>query len=164
MSNLDTVIQHASEEDTLIDSAVDMIHGLQAQIVALKTPTTDAATAAKIDALDQAISTKKAQLVAALMVNTPVVAPTPANAPTVTPAAANTAAVAAIAANPAPASTTPSVSTSTVSSTDPSAWDVNKQYAIGDKITFQGATYTAATANVGSMPLANSTAAWTKSA
>ena len=102
MSNLDTVIQHASEEDTLIDSAVDMIHGLQAQIVALKTPTTDAATAAKIDALDQAISTKKAQLVAALMVNTPVVVPTAPGAPTVTPTEAATAATAAIAANPAP--------------------------------------------------------------
>lgn len=99
MATLDDVIASVADEDTTIDAAVIAINGLQAQVETLKTPTTDAATAKKIDALKADIDAKKAKLAAAIVVNTPVVPPVVASTPIVTQADANTAADASVKAN-----------------------------------------------------------------
>lgn len=96
MSTLDDVIANVADEDTTIDSAVDAINGLNAQIAALKTSQTDPATAAKIDALNADITAKKAKLAAAFIVNTPTVTP---GTPAVTPQDAAQQAATAVSAN-----------------------------------------------------------------
>lgn len=99
MATLDDVIAASADEDTTIDAVVIAINGLQAQIEALKTPTTDATTAKKIDALKADIDAKKARLAAAIVVNTPVVPPVVASTPIVTQADATAAADASVKAN-----------------------------------------------------------------
>jgi|SRR6267154_1231398 len=93
MATLDDVIANVADEDNTIDSAVNAINGLNAQIAALKTTQTDPATAAKIDALNADITAKKVKLAAAFVVNTPTAVP---GAPVVTPQAAAQAASAAV--------------------------------------------------------------------
>ena len=98
MATLDDVIANVADEKTVIDSAVALISGLQAQLKALTLPTTDPATVDKIAALNDSISSQKAALAASLVVNTP--APV-VSAPVVTPDVAAVVAADAVAAAPA---------------------------------------------------------------
>lgn len=100
MYTLDQVIANAADMDTVIDSAVQAINGLQVQVAALKTPTTDADTAKKIDALGADIAANKAKLAAAIVVNTPSVPPVTTATPVVQSVDATAAADASVAANP----------------------------------------------------------------
>lgn len=98
MSTIDELVSAVAAEDTVIDSAVLVINGLNAQIASLTSATTDPATAAKISALQADVSAKTAALSAAIVVGTavpPVVTPT---TPVVTPADANAAATASVSA------------------------------------------------------------------
>jgi hypothetical protein len=91
----------AAAEKTVVDSFVSMFGDILAQLAALKnTAGISQATADAIDALDQGLRDRAAQMTAAMVVNTP--APV-AGAPPTTPAAATAAATAALAANPLPA-------------------------------------------------------------
>lgn len=99
MANIDDLVTAVTAEDTVVDAAVVALNGLQAQVAALPTPTTDPATADKIGKLVADINTKKAALAAALVVNTPVPPVATPNTPVVTPAAATSAANASVAAN-----------------------------------------------------------------
>lgn len=98
MSTLDELVANVAAEDTVIDSAVLTIAGLQKQIADLKTPSTDANTAAKIDALNTDITNKRVALAAAIVTGTAVTPPVAGTTPVVTPADANAAATAASAA------------------------------------------------------------------
>lgn len=100
MYTLDQVIANTADMDTVIDSAVQAINGLQAQVAALKTPVTDPDTAKKIDALGADIAANKAKLAAAIVVNTPSVPPVTPNTPVVQPTDATAAADASVKANP----------------------------------------------------------------
>src|ERR1700688_1523525 len=64
MNTIDDVIANVSDEDTVIDSAVVLITGLQTQITALKVGA-DSTMQAKIDTLNSTITAKKVALAAA---------------------------------------------------------------------------------------------------
>jgi hypothetical protein len=97
---LDDVVTAVAAEDTVVDSAVVALNGLQTQVAQLPTPTTDPATADKINKLVADINSKKAALAAAMVVNTPVPPVLTPATPVVTPDTATTAATASVAANP----------------------------------------------------------------
>jgi predicted nucleic acid-binding Zn-ribbon protein len=69
--NLDALTQAVTDEETVDASVETLITGLQAQIAALSTPSTDSTTQASIDALVARLGTQKAALTAAVTANTP---------------------------------------------------------------------------------------------
>jgi len=98
MSTITDLTASVAAEDTVIDGALVLIQGLQAQIAAI--PTTDPATATAINNLVADITAQTAKLTAAVAVNTPSTPPVTPTTPIITPAAALTASTAAVTANP----------------------------------------------------------------
>lgn len=74
MNTIDDVVTNVTNENTVIDSAVTLIQGLEAQITALKVGT-DPVTQAKIDALVTSIKAKTDALAAAVATGTPASTP-----------------------------------------------------------------------------------------
>lgn len=66
MATIDDLVADVAAEDTAIGKMQTFIQGLAAQIAALKSTTTDAATAAKIDALATDVTAQTAAITAAI--------------------------------------------------------------------------------------------------
>lgn len=80
MKTLSDLEADVAAEGTVIASNNTLLTGLSAQIAALKNDQTDPTTAARIDALAQAVESQTASLSAAVVANTPAAAPAPAPA------------------------------------------------------------------------------------
>jgi len=68
---LDNLTAEVTETKTVSQSAIVLLNGLSAQIAALKTASTDPATAAAIDALKASLDQSNADLAAGVTANTP---------------------------------------------------------------------------------------------
>lgn len=70
-ASLDALTAKVNAEATVEQSAITLLQGLSAQIAALKSGSTDAATAAAIDALASQVGTQTQTLADAVTANTP---------------------------------------------------------------------------------------------
>lgn len=75
MATLDTLATDLSQNTSAVQSAVTLLGTLAQEIRDLKTPTTDPATAAKIDALDAQLTANTKLLADAVAANTPAAEP-----------------------------------------------------------------------------------------
>lgn len=73
MVDLDAVLQSVSDEDTLIDSVIALLNGVEQQLKdALAGTTISPAVQAKIDAVFDKVEAQKAKVNAAIVANTPI--------------------------------------------------------------------------------------------
>jgi hypothetical protein len=72
MADLDAVLADVTEEDTIIDSVITLLNGVEQQLKdALAGATISPAVQAKIDAVFDKVEASKTKLSAALVANTP---------------------------------------------------------------------------------------------